>query len=113
IDEDAPFDLSTMQLAYWIGRCASQTLGVGCHYYFEFDGHDIEPARLEQAVHRLFERHGMLRAMFLQDGRQKILPRTAWPGLKVHDFRSIDANVAADQLAAIRDRESNRKLQVE
>ncbi|WP_299941374.1 phosphopantetheine-binding protein [uncultured Microbulbifer sp.] len=61
-DEGTPFDLAPMQHAYWIGRDPNQYLGgVAAHFYHEFDGQEVVPDRLEQAVRSLFERHGMLR----------------------------------------------------
>lgn len=113
LDESAPFDLATMQHAYWMGRRADQSLGVGCHYYFEFDGRDIEPGRLEAAVWAVLERHGMLRARVMDDGRQQILERSAWRGLRVHDFRTWPAVETGQALEAIRHAESHRRLDVE
>ena len=111
VDENAPFDLSTMQLAYWIGRSPNQALGVECHYYLEFDGQDIEPKRLETAIHGLIRRHGMLRARFYDDGRQQIMPQGVWRGLTVHDFRVLSAPEAELKLLTLRDRGSNRRLE--
>jgi len=113
VDESAPFDLSTMQLAYWIGRSPKQTLGVECHYYLEFDGEEVEPKRLETAIHRLIQRHDMLRARFYEDGRQQIMPQSPWRSMAVHDFRSLTPEEAAAKLLALRDRESHRRLDME
>ncbi|WP_308250687.1 non-ribosomal peptide synthetase [Nonomuraea rhizosphaerae] len=87
MDETAPFPLTPVQLAYWIGRADGQVIGgVGCHAYLEFDGFGVEPARLERAVRALTERHGMLRAIFHDDGTQQIMDTSPWPGLTVHDL---------------------------
>ncbi len=113
IDQSAPFDLAPMQQAYWLGRRDDQVLGVGCHFYFEFDGHDVDPDRLETAVHRLFDRHDMLRARFLENGRQQVSPHSTWRGLRVHDLRTCTPEEAAHALERIRDTESHRKMDVE
>ncbi|MFE0152792.1 amino acid adenylation domain-containing protein [Nonomuraea sp. NPDC059007] len=85
VDEGAPFPLTPVQLAYAIGRADGQVLGgVGCHAYLEFDGRDVEPERLEAAVRALVRRHGMLRAVFHDDGTQRITETGAWPGLTVY-----------------------------
>ncbi|MGH3190644.1 MAG: condensation domain-containing protein, partial [Streptosporangiaceae bacterium] len=106
-----PFGLGTMQYAYWIGRGEDQVLGgVGSHFYNEFDGARIEPERLSTALTMLFARHPMLRARFLADGRQQILPRGPWRGLAVHDFRALPHDAAAHRLALLRDELSSRRL---
>ncbi|MEV0296487.1 amino acid adenylation domain-containing protein [Nocardia sp. NPDC050710] len=87
--ESDTFDLATMAHAYWAGRQPGQRLGgVAAHFYNEFDGRDVDPVQLETAVRALFERHDMLRAAFDAQGRQRVLARSPWPGLRVHDFRT-------------------------
>ncbi|WP_051966428.1 non-ribosomal peptide synthetase [Kitasatospora mediocidica] len=122
VDPGAPFALTPMQHAYWIGRRDDQVLGsVGCHAYLEFDGVGLVPERLEAAVRTVLARHGMLRARFLEDGTQQIMPDSAWPGLLVHDLRDgPEQHVAgrleqhtAERLAAVREALSHRRLRVE
>jgi amino acid adenylation domain-containing protein len=112
-EDDTPFELATMQYAYWFGRGHGQALSAPSHFYFEFDGEQVEPARLEAALRRLFARHPMLRARFLEDGRQQILPETPWKGLVVHDLRARPESEVAAQLEALRTHESSRRLEVE
>lgn len=110
VDETAPFELQAMQQAYWVGRSESQMLGgVSAHFYAEFDGAGVDPARLEHAFRALTRRHGMLRARFTDDGRQQILPESPWPGVTVHDLRDAPP-AAAEELRA---RLSHRRLAVE
>lgn len=112
-DDHAPFDLALMQHAYWVGRSQGQQLGgVAAHFYNEFDGENVEPARLEQAVHRLIERHAMLRVRVLDDGRQQVLEHSTWPGLRVHDLRALSVEAATDALARLRSGLSHRHLDV-
>ncbi|MFD5654246.1 amino acid adenylation domain-containing protein [Streptomyces sp. NPDC127039] len=111
VDPAAPFPLTPVQHAYWIGRNEGQVLGgVACHGYFEFDGPGADPARLEDAVHRLTERHGMLRAVIRDDGRQQITARSPWPGLTCHDLRTLSPDAAEERQRAIRDELSHRLL---
>ncbi|MDQ0980650.1 non-ribosomal peptide synthetase [Pseudomonas synxantha] len=113
-DDGLPFELAPMQHAYWIGRAPGQALGgVAAHFYNEFDGHGVDPSRLEAAVQTLLARHPMLRAQFLDDGRQQILPHSPWPGLKVHDLRQADSEQLQQQLQALRAELSHRQLAVE
>ncbi|WP_067463321.1 non-ribosomal peptide synthetase [Nocardia amamiensis] len=107
-DGSEPFDLATMQHAYWAGRQPGQRLGgVAAHFYNEFDGTGVEPARLEAAVAALLARHDMLRVAVGSDGRQQILPDSRWKGLRVNDFRGDPAG-----LARLREDLSHRRLEV-
>lgn len=113
IDENALFELAPMQHAYWIGRGEEQVLGCGCHYYFEFDGHEIDPQRLDSAVRLALKRHAMLRARFTDDGRQQVLAQSPWPGLSIHDLRDLAEEERQNALDELRERESNRRMEVE
>ncbi|RMI28194.1 non-ribosomal peptide synthetase [Nocardia stercoris] len=105
---EQPFDLATMQHAYWAGRQDTRRLGgVAAQFYNEFDGRDIEPDRLEAAVRALLRRHEMLRATFETDGKQRILADSPWPGLRVHDLRHDP-----DGPARLRAELSHRQLDV-
>lgn len=110
---DASFELAPMQRAYWVGRSEGQQLGgVTAHFYNEFDGQDIDPMRLEAAVRRVIERHGMLRMQVLPDGRQRILAESPWPGLRVHDLRELTSSAAQESLDGLRKRLSRRCMDV-
>lgn len=112
--DSQPFELAPMQHAYWVGRAPGQQLGgVAAHFYNEFDGQEVDPIRLEAAVRALFARHAMLRAQFLDDGRQRILEHSPWPGLKVHDLRQSSAEQARQRLKTLREELSHRRLAVE
>ncbi|MFI6350420.1 amino acid adenylation domain-containing protein [Streptomyces sp. NPDC050560] len=113
VDESAPFDLALMQHAYWVGRSEGQRLGgVAAHFYNEFDGHDVDPGRLERAVRAVLARHGMLRVAVLDDGRQRILAESPWPGLRVHDLRDLPGGVAQQRLAELRGNLSHRRMDI-
>ncbi len=113
VDGSAPFPLTAVQQAYWIGRGADRPLGgVGCHAYLEIDTQDVVAGRLEQAVVALVRLHPMLRASFTDDGTQRIADRVTWPGLRVHDFTKLPAEAAEDALRALRERLSHRVLDV-
>ncbi|WP_342310532.1 beta-ketoacyl synthase N-terminal-like domain-containing protein [Burkholderia pyrrocinia] len=78
-DEDnrfAPFPLTPIQHAYWLGRTDLIDYGgVACHVLFEWDlRHDaFDLARLERAWNTLVARHDMLRMIVDADGRQRVL----------------------------------------
>lgn len=113
VDEGGGFPLTAVQQAYWIGRGDDQPLGgVGCHAYLEMDAQQVDPVRLETAVRALMDLHPMLRAAFAADATQRVLPRSPWPGLTVHDLRARSEEDARRSLAELRDRLSHRRLEV-
>src|SRR5262249_3782335 len=103
VDEGAPFDLTPLQQAYRVGGGEGQPLGgVSALYYVEFDGESVQADRLEGATRSLLRRHAMLRARFLPDGRQQVMPESSWQGMKVHDLRELPAGAAAQELESLR-----------
>ncbi|MCA1278157.1 non-ribosomal peptide synthetase [Saccharopolyspora sp. 7B] len=113
VDEGAPFPLALMQHAYWVGRRPGQRLGgVAAHFYDEFDGRGVDPHRLEDAVRAVLRRHGMLRVRILDDGTQRILPASPWPGLTTHDLRGLSTSDAEAELELIRAELSHRRLDI-
>lgn len=98
-----PFPATEIQRAYWLGRSDQFALGgVGSHWYWEFDGVDVDLPRLEDALNVLIERHDMLRAVFDTDGQQRVLSA-------VERFR-VPVTVTDDpgELDRMRDRLSTR-----
>lgn len=111
---DAEFDLALMQHAYWVGRGEDQRLGgVAAHLFTEFDGSDVDPERLTDAIDRLLRRHEMLRVQVSDNGRQRILRTPGWRGLAVHDLRDRDADEVERILAEVRDEFSHQLLDIE
>ncbi|MGX7826292.1 amino acid adenylation domain-containing protein [Actinokineospora sp. 24-640] len=71
----APFPLTDVQAAYWLGRLPDFALGgIGAQLYVEYEHEDLDVPRLEQAWNRLIARHEMLRAVVEPDGTQRVLP---------------------------------------
>ncbi len=98
-----PFRLTDTQQAYWIGRSESVELGgVGCHGYFEWDRDGLEPERLITAWRTLIERHDMLRAVVLPDGRQQVMPEAPAYQVAVADLRGQPAQQVEKHLAEVR-----------
>ncbi|MGV9390810.1 amino acid adenylation domain-containing protein [Streptomyces olivaceus] len=103
-----PFPLATMQHAYWIGRQDGQPLGgVAAHFYVELDGREVDPARLDAALRALVHRHGMLRAVFDEEGRQRY-GATGAP-LTVHDLRARTPEEADSELDSLRERNTHAR----
>ena len=103
-----PFPLTDIQQAYWLGRNPSCELGqVGIHVYEELDCPGLDSERLNRAWQSVIDRHGMLRAVVLSDGRQ-IIRRQASSQIEVLDWRGRSTDEQADLLHAMRERLSHR-----
>jgi len=110
---DAPFALTDVQHAYWIGRKDGQPLGgVGCHAYLEISGHGVQPSRLGAAWELLFAQHAMLRTRFCENGTQQVFADFIAPSLVTHDFRLLSPVQVDAELIAVRERMSHRRLNV-
>ncbi|MBJ9589548.1 non-ribosomal peptide synthetase [Burkholderia seminalis] len=113
VDVHAPFDLSAVQQAYWLGRGDGEVLGnVSCHAFLEFRSQALDPVRLDAACRRVRERHPMLRARFA-GGRQQILAASDAPVLAHADWRGKTAADAETEWASLRAFRSHECLDVE
>ena len=104
-------ELTAMQAACWCGRSVPGPLGgVAAHLYVEFDGRDIDPVRLRQALARAGERHPMLRLRVDDDGTPSIMPPDASPALEIDDLRALAEAAAAAHLLDKRQRWTHQRL---
>ena len=80
-----PFDLTTIQQAYLIGKDPDFSGDpIGCHLYREFELAAADPDRLAAAWRRVLAEQDMLRMVVTDDGRQRVLTEVpAWQ-LPVH-----------------------------
>ena len=91
-----PFPLNDVQQAYWIGRLAPFDLGnVASHSYTEMDLRNVDLDRLGLALQRLIDRHDMLRAVILPDGRQQVLAEVPPYEIRVCDLSRHEPGPAA------------------
>ncbi|MGY3553471.1 non-ribosomal peptide synthetase [Williamsia sp. R60] len=112
--ESGPFPLAPMQHAYWIGRSEGQDLGgVAAHLYVEFDGADVDPSRLREAVAHLVAAHPMLRVQILSDGTQRVLAEPGREVFGVVDLRSADDAQVEQALNELRQKKSHQMLPIE
>jgi epothilone synthetase B len=103
-----PFPLTKMERAYWLGRDPSLELGgIGIHLYEEVDCADLDLERLQRAWQRVLDRHDMLRAVVLPDGRQQVLRQASYR-IPVVDLRGRSSAAKAAQLDALRARLSHQ-----
>lgn len=99
----APFPLSELQHAYWIGRDSSMVMGsVATHLYVELDCDQLDLERLNQALCKMIDRHPMLRAVIDRDGTQRILAEVPRYRIAVND--QTDAAPAEAETAVLETR---------
>jgi len=99
-----PFPLTDIQQAYLVGRSAEMPLGsVGCHFYREFENTGLDPVRLERAWRRVIERHPMLRAVFEENGTQRILEIVPEWRLQIDNCRGMSPSEADARVLATRE----------
>jgi pyochelin synthetase len=100
-----PFALTDVQAAYWAGEQDVFELGgVAAHLYLEYEARDLDVARLQLALRRLVDRHDMLRAVVLPDGRQQVLPRVPPVAVPVVELSGRDPGEVDRELAGLRER---------
>jgi len=94
-----PFPLTDMQQAYLLGRSSAFELGnIGCHYYMEFEGRELDIQRLNRTWQQLIARHDMLRAVIVADGQQQILEEVPDYLIEVTDLRGHSAETVTQHL---------------
>ncbi|NEP58316.1 MAG: amino acid adenylation domain-containing protein [Symploca sp. SIO2G7] len=106
-----PFPLTDIQQAYWLGRSGAFELSnISTHFYVEIETVDIKVAQFERAWRQLIDRHDMLRVIVRPDGQQQILEQVPLYEVKVLDLREKSPEIAASQLAEVRDHMSHQVL---
>jgi pyochelin synthetase len=110
-----PFPLTDIQQAYWIGRSVAVDLGgnVALHGYLELESAALDLERLTFAWRRVVDRHDMLRAVVLPDGRQRILEQVPPYQLEIWDLRGDSPETKAAQLETLRQRMSHQIFSME
>jgi len=107
----SPFPLTDIQQAYWIGRLGSIEMGnVASHRYLEAETSSLNLTRFIEAWRALIERHDMLRAIVLPDGRQQILESVPAYEIAVTDARGRGPGEISDHLERTRREMSHQML---
>ncbi|GGF69385.1 hypothetical protein GCM10010912_13110 [Paenibacillus albidus] len=106
-----PFPMTDVQKAYWIGRSEGLELGnVSTHMYFENDVEELNLQVFQQAFQALIDRHDMLRAVILPDGRQQILPQVPEYVIRSYDMASFGEQERNAHVRSIREEMSHQVL---
>jgi amino acid adenylation domain-containing protein len=106
-----PFPLTDVQEAYWVGRSDAFELGrIATHAYAEVEIESLDIDRLQRAWRRLIDRHDMLRAVVLPDGRQRVLQDVPPYTIEVLDLVARSEREAEALLAEWREELSHQVL---
>ncbi|NIF29090.1 amino acid adenylation domain-containing protein [Pantoea sp. Tr-811] len=107
-----PFALTELQHAYWIGRQGHYELGgVACHAYLEADAAaGLDLALLEACWNTLVQRHGALRIVIGEDGRQRVLDQVPHYRLQVADLAAASSAERDAHCLAWREQMSHQVL---
>lgn len=99
----APFPLTDIQQAYYLGRSGQFDLSsVTTNIYREFKFEYIEIERFEMAINKLIKRHDMLHAVILSEQEQKIVENPKQYSISVYDLKTATENKIKAHLADIR-----------
>lgn len=103
----APFPLTDVQQAFWVGRMAPFDLAnVPALAHVELEIPGLEAGRLRTAFRRLVARHDMLRTVVLPDGNQQVLAEVPPFEIEVVDLRGVAE--PDGELAMVRERYRRR-----
>ncbi|MEO3777936.1 amino acid adenylation domain-containing protein [Micromonospora sp. B11E3] len=109
-----PFPLAEIQQAQWLGRLGSVEGGnVAAHVYWEVETGEVDLAALTESWREVIRRHGMLRAVVGDDGRQRILPDPGPYVIEATDLRDRPADEVERVLAELRDTLSHQMRPVD
>ena len=101
-DPHAPFPLTPIQQAYWVGRQMGSAGGVAYHFYRESEGLTVDLQRLAASWRAVIARHDALRMIFTSDGHQRVLPKVPDYVLPVEDLSTLDEEARERRLMQVR-----------
>lgn len=110
-NRNAPFPLTDIQQAYWVGRSGTVEMGqVATHIYLEVAIKHGDIQRFNDGWNRLIAHHDMLRAVFLPSGEQQILADVPNYVFDVVDLRRAAQEDAEAASLALREQMSHQVL---
>jgi amino acid adenylation domain-containing protein len=110
----APFPLTPVQEAYWLGRQGLVELGeVACHLYIELKLSALDLECFTWAWRAVIERHPMLRVVLEPNGTQRVLPEVAPLTIPLADYSDRPWEEAQAAAHAVRERMSHQILPCE
>jgi amino acid adenylation domain-containing protein len=89
--EHAPYPLTDIQEAYWIGEQPAYRLHTPAYLYRAFSAPELDLGQLTAALDALVRAHPALRTSVLPDGTQRVCDRGEAIAVEVHDLRGLSA----------------------
>lgn len=108
--ENLAFPLCNIQSAYIVGEQVGLPLSTAAQFYREIEFEAFERETIQQALHKLINRHPMLRAIVGDDGTQHILNNVEPYDLIFHDVSDLDPASRNDKYEAIRHNMMSKNL---
>jgi pyochelin synthetase len=100
---EVPFPLTDMQQAIWAGKRDAFEIGnLSGNGYIEVETVALDLDRFTRAWHQVIDRHGMLRAVVLPDGRNQIRADVPTYEIEVLDLRGRPAEEVTARLEEFR-----------
>ena len=110
-DKHAPFQLTDIQQAYWLGRGDHTVLGnTSTRAYFEFDIEQLDIEKLEKCLNVMINQHDMLKARLTDDGQQIISQYVPKYRIQTRDLKLLSKGLRDKQLGQIRNELANTVL---
>lgn len=97
-----PFPLTDVQRAYLLGRSSNNLGNVSTHIYREMEVINLDITELQKALNLVIRRHGMLRAIFREDGTQIILPEVPVYEIETSDYTECGQIECEEELEGLR-----------
>ncbi|WP_321834708.1 non-ribosomal peptide synthetase [Clostridium butyricum] len=108
-----PFGLSDVQMAYVLGRNKNFEIGgISTHTYFEIET-KLDIKKLNQGIQKVINKHPMLRAIFLEDGSQKILEWTPEYIVEVEDLTKLKEEEIEQHILEYRNKMSHHVFNID
>lgn len=108
-DRYAPFPLTDIQRAYWLGRNSAFEMGnISTHGYLEIPLTNVDFLKLQLAINNLIRRHDMLRMVVTEEGQQQIIPVVPDYVLEIYDLTTAPDDVTKNHILDIRGKLSHQ-----
>lgn len=102
------FPMTNIQAAYLLGRNNySEMGGFGTHGYFEIET-SLDCQKLKHSLNEVINSQGMLRAIFSDDLKQKILPNNLEYNMNIVDMRGRSCHEVNQKIESIRENLSHQ-----
>lgn len=112
-EQNEPFNLSNVQLAYLMGRTDRFELGgISAHYYIEIES-ELDLHRFNRSINKLIHRHPVLRSVILKSGKQQILSDIPQYDMQIENLKDMLPSKQQERIEKERERMSHHIFDTE